>query len=133
MLDSVSDPRTLDLWARCAGLSSSALRARCRAAKEAARNSLAFGRMLRVLVISQQHGCDPYDLLDIVDSRTLLGLVNRCGLAEEPTPTVESFLANQKLIDRGENLETVVELLDARGVSIPKSTWGRKGLTQTGG
>lgn len=118
IIDSVSDPRTLPLWARCAGLSPSALRARCRAAKEAARDSLAFGRMLRAIVIAQQHGGHPYDLLDIVDSRTLVGLVNRCGLAQESAPTVESLLANQNLIEREQNIEILVELLGARGISI---------------
>lgn len=119
--DATADPRTLEMWAHCAGVSVGALRTWCRAAQTSARASLYFTRMLRALVHSPNGEWDPFDVLDIVDDRTLQAFLLRCGFADRSQPTLVSFFARQRLVLREGNVRAVIETLRNRGITIVQS------------
>lgn len=101
-LPSERDATNLSDWGHVIGASRGALRAWCRAAHVSARDSLRFARLLRAVVQSQQRVCDLWNLLDVVDERTLTRLLINAGVAAvmkvEPRPDVATFLAQQRLI-----------------------------------
>jgi hypothetical protein len=109
------DPRTLLLWARCSGASVGALKTWCRAANESPRHSLDFCRMLRAVYLPSDDTWDLFNLLDIVDARTLRRFTARCGLTStERRPTVNAFLESQTLIRRKDNIAMVRLLLNEK-------------------
>lgn len=115
-VDAAEDPRTLQKWAHAAGTSVGALRVWCRAAHTSPRASLYFARMLRAVLISRKQPWDPFNLLDIVDERTLRALLRRCGLTQDQDPTLDAFLAEQTLVSDSRNLEAILEALNSRGL-----------------
>jgi hypothetical protein len=109
---SVEDVRTLDQWSQIAGVSVGAIRTWCRAAGVSARRSLALGRLLRVVMRSGGRPWRPYEMLDIVDSRTMQRLLARGGLPSTATnaassPSVEAFLAHQTFVREAHLLDWV--------------------------
>ena len=74
------DPRTIELWSRQVGISKGALKTWCLTAGFSPKRSLNLARILRGL-IRQQDGYRLEDSLDIVDRRTLSGLLARAGVA----------------------------------------------------
>jgi hypothetical protein len=70
-------------------------------------------------VYSQGGGWDPYEVLDVVDSRTLKGLLQRGGLWGDSGPVAEpltysAFLAGQRLISQKSVLRALAAGLEAR-------------------
>jgi hypothetical protein len=102
VLDCPFDPKTVALWAQASGVSEGALRDRCRAARCRPKQALDFARLLRAVVQSQQHGWDPFNLLDIVNERTMKNLMKRGGVADLLTPntalTPRGFLFKQHFV-----------------------------------
>ena|SRR5690349_9326037 len=119
VIDSETDPRTLQMWARCAGASVGALRARCRAAGVATRDSLYFARILRAVVLAHATAYwEPMNLLDIADSRTLRRVFIRSRLRESgPPPALETFIAMQGFVTSPHNLAEIRDLLRQRSES----------------
>lgn len=118
VLDLPCDPRTLESWGRAVGAGRGTLRCWCRAAHLAPKASLDFARLLRAVVRSQDGGWDPYNILDVVDSRTLKGLLRRGGLADrrgadDRPPTCEEFLSRQRLVSQEAALRALAEGLEA--------------------
>jgi hypothetical protein len=102
VLDCPFDPKTVALWAQAIGVSEGALRDRCRAARCRPKRSLDFARLLRAVVQSQQHGWDPFNLLDIVNERTMKNLMSRGGVTDLLSPntslTPRGFLLKQHFV-----------------------------------
>jgi hypothetical protein len=118
VLDCPFDPRTLALWAQAIGISEGTLRDRCRAAHCRAKSSLDFARLLRAVVQSQQHGWDPFNLLDIVNERTMRNLMNRGGVPDLVSPgtclTPRGFLLRQHFVTNAAAIEAVAASVQRR-------------------
>lgn len=84
------DIKTLQAWSRETGVSIGALQTWCRAAGVPPKNSLDFGRLLRI-VLRRNKGDPwrPFEMLDIVDQRTMRRLLRSGGL--------DDITAGQKL------------------------------------
>jgi hypothetical protein len=121
VLDCPFDPRTLALWAQTIGVSEGALRDRCRAAQCRPKSSLDFARLLRAVVQSQQHGWDPFNLLDVVNERTMKNLMGRGGVPDLLVPggclTPRGFLHRQHFITNTAAVEAVAALVQRRRAS----------------
>ena len=104
MISAPNDPRTLGLWARHVGASTSTIRARCKAADVAVLASRDLGRLLRVVARSSpgERGWDPAAELESCDPRTLQRMLVRGGLAAWPLaaapPSVDWFLERQGFV-----------------------------------
>ena len=103
-----TDPRTLAVWSRHAGVSQGTLRARCEASGVRVAAARDFSRLLRVIVRSR-HGdpdwdpdWDPAGHLEARDPRTIHRLLVGGGLADwphgGPPPPIEHFLHRQRLV-----------------------------------
>lgn len=79
------------------------------------RRSLVFGRLLRAVCLSEGGRRKPENLLDVVDQRTLLGLLRRGGFDRHLIPTeVGDFLARQILVRDAEALRQIEQALIER-------------------
>jgi hypothetical protein len=117
------DPRTLEIWARASGVSVGAIRTWCRAAGESPRNSLYFCRMLRAISLASNATWDAFNLLDIVDGRTLRTFLAKCGFdSKDETPTLDRFLRDQSLILNTQNIQAVIGVMAVRKVSYRRSS-----------
>jgi hypothetical protein len=97
-----SDPRTLAAWGQQVGVSRGALRVWCKAAGVSARSCLDFLRLLRAVVLADTQAWDLLSILDVVDQRSLLKLLDRggvCELCREKPPTVGEFLIIQHFLE----------------------------------
>jgi CheY-like chemotaxis protein len=115
------DPRTVRGWSRWVAVSPGALRSWCRTAGVSPRRSLLFGRLLRVAALSESGRRKPEYLLDVVDRRTLAGLLRLAGFANEhafPTNS-RAFLDRQQLVENPEMLSEIVRALEAGQRSVP--------------
>jgi hypothetical protein len=113
---SPSDPRTLTAWGQQVGASRGALRGWCKAAGVSARSCLDFLRVLRAVVVSGRQGWDLRNLLDVVDQRSLLKLLDRGGVRElcwEGQPTVDEFMLCQQFLKNHQLLRAVTRTLNA--------------------
>jgi len=113
---SPSDPRTLTIWGQQVGASRGALRVWCKAAGVSARSCLDFLRVLRAVIHSRHQPWDLLRLLDVVDQRSLLKLLDRGGVRElcrEAPPTVDDFLLRQRFLDNQQVLQAVTRRLEA--------------------
>jgi hypothetical protein len=114
-LDAPRDPKTIAAWGRVAGAAPGTLKNWCRTAGFSPRLSLAFARVLRAILWRQKCGRRPEDLLDVVDRRTLAGLL-KLGVAHDIAPTRlpdtvdEFFLRQQWIVDPVALREVEVEL-----------------------
>ena len=98
--DAADDPRTLDEWARAAGVSRSVLIEACARLGVHPRDARDLASMLR-LVRRVGDPWDPELALDVADRRTLRALLTRSGLdtaARGPRPTPEQFLLRQRFV-----------------------------------
>jgi CheY-like chemotaxis protein len=116
IIDSSTDPRTIQEWSHLVFVSPGALRNWCRMAGISPRRSLVFGRLLRAVCLSQGGRHKPENLLDVVDRRTLVGLLKFAGL--EPLPAfpsdVDSFLKRQMLVRDSDTLFEIRKAIEAR-------------------
>lgn len=113
IIDAPSDPKTIAKWSRWIAASPGAVRNWCCTAGIPARRSLVFGRMLRAVSLSDGGRRRPENLLDVVDQRTLTGLLRYAGLgnAREFPHTLESFFARQILVLDPETMAEVKRAL----------------------
>lgn len=100
-MGSQSDPRTVEMWSRCAARSPGTIREWCRAAGVRPKDALDFARLLRALTLARAVGLRIEDTLDVIDCRTLASLLRRGGLQSgAPVPDLDVFLEQQQLITR---------------------------------
>jgi CheY-like chemotaxis protein len=113
ILHCARDPRTIADWGRAIFVSPGALRNWCRTAGISPRTLLVFGRLLRAVYLSRDGRHKPETLLDVVDRRTLVGLVKFAGLGtEREFPTdVDTFLRRQMLIRDPDTLNEIRRVL----------------------
>lgn len=116
VLDSPKDPRTISGWSRLAFVSPGALRNWCRMAGISPRRSLVFARLLRAVFLGHGGRHKPENLLDVVDRRTLVGLLRLAGLnpQHEFPQDVDVFLHRQTLIRDPDALFEIRRALAAR-------------------
>lgn len=100
IIDSPRDPRTIAVWGRVVAASPGALRNWCRTVGLSPRRSLVFARLLRAVWLRRE-GHKPENLLDVVDRRTLDGLLRLAGFnAHAGLPaSVDEYLERQQLIN----------------------------------
>jgi hypothetical protein len=99
LVDSPTDPRTIDAWGKAIHASASALRNWCFTAGIGPRRSLVFGRLLRAVALSEQGRYKPDILLDSVDRRTLVHILTGAGFSLADFPRdLEQFLDRQVLV-----------------------------------
>jgi hypothetical protein len=113
VLQSETDVKTLDAWAHEAGLSASAIRAWCRIAGLSAKRSLDFARLLRVILRNEGCPLRPFELLDVVDDRTMRRLLAAGGITPAGTgqwPVVEAYLRRQTFVRDFALVRSITEL-----------------------
>jgi CheY-like chemotaxis protein len=123
IMDSASDPRTIQDWSRLTFVSPGALRNYCRIAGVSPRRALVFARLLRAVLLGQGGRHRPENLLDVVDRRTLVGLLNFAGLdphGEFPT-SLDAFLGRQVLVQDPDVLLEIRRVMHARRHSKPQN------------
>lgn len=100
VIDSRTDVPTIGRWSRCVFVSSGALRNWCRTAGMSPRRVLVFARLLRAAARTQGGRYKLENLLDVVDRRTLAGLLRFAGLnvANDFPVSIDAFLERQTLI-----------------------------------
>lgn len=115
-IETTEDPRTLRELGKSVFVSVGCFRNWCRTARVSSRASLAFARALRTVYrFEHDHSTRPENLLSIVDQRTLVKFVRRCGGHGDHLPdTVEDFLERQQFIANREAIEAVRTLLKLR-------------------
>jgi len=119
IIDSPADVPKMAAWSQCVGISVGALRNWCRTTGIGARRSLVFGRMLRVAAIGEMHGERAIEnLLDVVDLRTISGLMRLAGLGRGVPATVAEFLDQQILIRNEEVLNEIRRALARRAAHL---------------
>jgi hypothetical protein len=119
IIDSPRDLPKMAAWSHCVAVSVGALRNWCRTAGIGARQSLVFGRLLRVVAITEEEGERPIgDLLDVVDVRTISGLVRLAGLAHGVPSTVNAFLEQQTLVRNEDALNEIRRALERRATFL---------------
>jgi CheY-like chemotaxis protein len=101
-LQSPTDPKTIRAWSRCAGVSQGSLKTWCNTAGFSTKRSLDLARLLRAIMRRETHGFRPEDSLDIVDRRTLSGMLKLGGVpsgnpADLPT-SINDFLNLQSFV-----------------------------------
>ena len=107
---SPSDPRTLTAWGLRVGVSRGALRVWCATAGVSARSCLDFLRILRAVILSESHGWNLLSMLDVVDQRSLVQLLERGGireLCELKRPTVGEFMIAQRFLANQQVLQAI--------------------------
>jgi DNA-binding response OmpR family regulator len=104
------DPKTVLAWCRRVGLARSTLKGWCKAADVTPKASVAFVRLLHLVL---HHSGERWNLqrrLDIIDRRTAEDLIRRAGFApDSPIPDPESFLSQQRLIVSEELINAIRE------------------------
>jgi hypothetical protein len=111
----------LEEWGRLVGVSRGAIRERCRLVGVTPKDSLAFARLLRAVIVAPLLGWQIADVLNVSDTRTLKKLVERGGLSLThacASPTVEAYLAGQHLVCQPRLLDELQEQL--RDVVTPQ-------------
>lgn len=97
--DAESDPKTLNEWARVAGLSYTSLRELCRMLDIRAHDARDLARMLRAVVKGRQYHCSPKVFLDVGDERTIRLLFQRAGLEFfQPSMSLDDWLRRQQFV-----------------------------------
>ncbi len=116
ILDAPRDPRTLSGWSRLAFISPGALKHWCHMAGLPPRHALVFARLLRAVLLARGGQPRPENLLDVVDRRTLAGLLRLAGLnPDQALPAdIDTFLAHQVLVRDPAILSQVTQALATR-------------------
>jgi hypothetical protein len=116
IIHSPTDPRTIGQWSRLTYVSSGALRNWCRTAGISPRRSLVFARLLRAVYLSDGRRHKLENLLDVVDRRTLAGLLRFAGLTwkGEFPENPDEFLRKQSLVVDPKALEAIRQALATR-------------------
>jgi CheY-like chemotaxis protein len=115
------DVPTLGGWGRRVGKSPATLKTWCAGVGVHAGDSLDFARFLRVVVQFTGRQCTWFEVLDIVDPRTLARLRDRAGLSTYTTiPDLQTFLRNQQFLTAVSLLAAVTTLLSPPPVQPPR-------------
>jgi DNA-binding response OmpR family regulator len=95
-----ADLRTLEDWARFAGVSYSTLSESCRIIRIQPQAARDFTRALRAMIKSSAYRCEPSVLLDVSDRRTLKSLVERGGsfFRSGEDASVLEFIEHQRFV-----------------------------------
>jgi hypothetical protein len=96
--NSPEDPKSLEMWARAAGTSRSALGTLCRAVGVSARDARDFTRLYRVFLLVDGNPAELHDVLDIAEPQTVARLFKRAGLPYPTTLSALEFLDHQQLL-----------------------------------
>lgn len=120
IVDCPIDPRTIEGWSRWIAASPGAIRNWCFTAGLAPRRSLVFARLLRAVILSEGGRRKPENLLDVVDRRTLRGLLSLAGLTAggRLPSSVEEFLEHQVLVQDRDALREIRRALHERQMAI---------------
>jgi ActR/RegA family two-component response regulator len=120
LLNAPRDPRTIAGWAETVFVSPGALRNWCYTAGIAPRRSLVFGRLLRAAHLFRQNGRRLENYLDVVDHRTLVGLLRTAGLSPTDFPMpLARFLERQTLVKDDDAIAQLWRAIE--GVSPPST------------
>lgn len=94
------DLRTLEDWARAAGVSYSTLSESCRIIRLQPQAARDFTRTLRALIKSSAYRCQPSVLLDVSDRRTLKSLQERAGpfFRSGESASISEFIEHQRFV-----------------------------------
>jgi DNA-binding response OmpR family regulator len=94
------DLKTIEEWARCAGVSYSTLCESCRIIGLQPQPARDFTRALRAMIKSTAYRCDPSVLLDISDRRTLKLMCERAGpyFRSSETTSIGDFIRHQRFL-----------------------------------
>ena len=112
------DPKTMDEWAHCVGVSRTKLKSLCAAVGLSGKLSLDFARLLRASIRAEYDGVEnALDILDIEDKRTLAKLCIRAGL-HEPCTSPAAFIAEQKIVTSPSLKEAVSSIVDSRTINV---------------
>jgi CheY-like chemotaxis protein len=116
IIESPNDPRTITAWSRWVAASPGALRNWCRTAGIPPRRSLVFIRILRAVCLAEGGRHKLENLLDVVDRRTLTGLLKLAGFHDEQDfpKNVEEYLERQALVRDPEALMEVSRAIGER-------------------
>ena len=128
ILDCPFDPKTVSMWGKAIGVSEGALRDWCKVAHCGPKSSLDFARLLRAIVQSQEHGWDPFNLLDVANERTMRNLLQRGGLPDLSTNlpfTPRGFLLKQRFVTNSIALKALAESVERR-MGEPSSDRGAR-------
>lgn len=116
VVDADDDPRTMEDWARHAGVSVGTLRGWCRIARVSPKQSLDFARLLRVVQRGEGSPARAFEVLNVVDNRTMMRLLRDGGLRiadDENWPSVAEFLERQQLVRDAHCLASVEAVVSA--------------------
>jgi CheY-like chemotaxis protein len=115
VIDAPKDPRTITGWSQLAFVSPGALRTWCRMAGVSPRRSLVFARLLRAVCLGQGGRHKPENLLDVVDRRTLVGLLKLAGLSPDADfpRDIDTFLQGQTLVRDPDTLREIKRAIAA--------------------
>ncbi len=117
VMQAADDVPTVAEWARLAGHSRATLCARCDAAGIVAGASLDFARALRLVRIHAGRTCQWYNVVDILDSRTLDSFLERAAFdMTSPLPDLPTFLRTQHFITSPMLVSAVAACLDVSGL-----------------
>jgi hypothetical protein len=116
-----ADPRTIDAWAHAIGVSCGTLKNWCHAIGVRPKTCLDLARLLRATTLCAVMSSNPFDLLDIIDRRTLDRLFGRAGLERTDLRVAPlELLQRQRLvIDQG-LLEELAKSVASRNPLITK-------------
>jgi DNA-binding response OmpR family regulator len=116
--ESTRDLKTLEDWATFAGVSYSSLRESCHLLGIPPHDARDLTRVLRAVLQSRRHHCNPEVLLDVSDGRTLEKLLRRAGFSAGMSAgvTAEQFLRDQRFVaPQNAGLRILGVLLARRG------------------
>lgn len=125
IIEAQQDSRTLSEFGRAVFVSVGCFRNWCHTARVSSRASLSFARALRAVYrFEQDHSTRPENLLSIVDQRTILKFVKKCGGRGDRLPdSVTEFLQSQQFIKNPDAIAAVRMALMQRATrSIKMST-----------
>lgn len=100
-LRSSQDLRSVRAWARTIGASTPTLRCWCRTAHERPKRVLDCMRLLRAVMAMEDGPADLFEILDIIEPRTLMRMLQRGGVRElfsTRSPTIAEFLSSQQFL-----------------------------------
>jgi hypothetical protein len=121
VVEADDDLRTMEDWARHAGVSLGTLRGWCRIARVSPKHSLDFARLLRVVQRGEGSPARAFEVLNVVDHRTMTRLLRDGGLgtpAGDDWPSVAEFLQRQNLVRNAHCLASVEVLCRLRGIKV---------------
>lgn len=105
------DPKTVKIWAQRLGKSEAALRLCCQAAGVRPKDALDLARLLRACSISRSGVQNLYDVLDVLDPRTLRAISLRSGItmaSEVFSHCTPADIVNQQTLVRSNEVRAAV-------------------------